>query len=457
MALQKSPPSSAGRAIALGSGFRRILSNIGWLVADRFVEMSVSLVVGVLLARHLGAEGYGLFNYAISFVALFGFMSHLGLESIVIREIVLDPSAKREILGSAFALQLIGGCVGTASAVLVIRFLRPDDLLAQGLVVIIGLGIAVRALSMIMYWFKSQVKAKYNVMAKNIALLPAMAANVVLVLVGASVGAFAWVRLGQTLILSVALVVAYWTCEGSVLRWLPRLKCALLLLKNCWPLAVSALAVTTYMKIDQVMLGEMAGDKAVGIYSAAVRLSGAWYFLPVAVAGSVFPAILRTRERDSRLYYKRLQHFYDAMTWCAIAAAAGTTVLAQWMIDILYGAEYKAAGPILMLHIWSAVFVFQGVAASQWLLAEKLQVYHLVFSGAACVVNIALNYLLIPVYGPRGAAIGTIISYGLAVIVAPFLFSRTRKRTIMLVRSYVWPLRAALGWFSFWLGRKGSQ
>ncbi len=437
-------PESTGGRIKLRPGLRKVLANIGWLVADRVFAMAVSLVVGVLLARHLKAEGFGLLSYALSFLSLFAFISSLGLENIVVREIVREPSSRDEILGSSFLLQVIGGFAAAGAAILGICLLRPGDTLTQGIVGIVSFGAVFKASTVVTFWFKSQVASKYTVIARDIAILLGMAVILALIFLGASVEAFAWALLGQAVLSASALVLAYRVYGKSPFRWVPRMSRVLSLLRSSWPLAISALAVTVYMKIDQVMLGEMVDDRAVGIYAAAVRLWAAWYFVPMAIAGSVFPAILKTREKDLDLYYGRLQRLYDFMTWLAIAVAVATTFLSGWIVDLLYGREYHEAASVLALHVWSAVFVFQGVAASQWILAEDLQRYNQVFTVAACLVNVGINYWLIPKHGGYGAAIATLLSYGLAVLVFPAFFARTRRRSIMLASSIVWPARFLL-------------
>ena len=98
------------------SNLRKIIGNTGWLFADRFLRIIVELFIGVWIARYLGPEKFGLYSYAIAFVALFSAFSTLGLDRIVVREIVKEPTDKDEIIGTAFILKFIGGILGLLSA-----------------------------------------------------------------------------------------------------------------------------------------------------------------------------------------------------------------------------------------------------------------------------------------------------------------------------------------------------
>lgn len=165
------------------------------------------------------------------------------------------------------------------------------------------------------------------------------------------------------------------------------------------------------MKIDQVMIKEMMNTEAVGQYAAAVRLSEAWYFIPMVVASSLFPAIINAKKQSEELYYARLQKLYDLMVWMAIAIALPMTFLSDWVVNLLYGEQYSQAGSVLMIHIWAGVFVFLGVSSGKYLMVEnmtnRIMIRHLI----ALICNIILNYFLIDKYGINGAAVATLISW----------------------------------------------
>jgi O-antigen/teichoic acid export membrane protein len=179
----------------------------------------------------------------------------------------------------------------------------------------------------------------------------------------------------------------------------------------------------------------MLDSQAVGIYASAVKLSEAWYFVPIIISSSLFPAIIESKKISEELYYERLQKLYDFLVVIALAIVIPTTLLSDWVIDILYGQAYFGAGAVLSIHIWAGLFVFLGVARGKWILTENLQKYTFMYTSIGAVSNIILNLYLIPVLGINGAAFATLISQFIAVILGPFFIKQTRISVYMLLKS----------------------
>lgn len=393
---------------------RRIVGNVGWLSVDRMLRLAVGLVVSVWVARYLGPEQFGQLNYAVVFASMFGALATLGLDGIVVRDIVHYPAARNEILGTAFGLKLAGGSIAVLTAVVGIVILRSGDPLSQWMVGIVAGGMVFQALDTIDLWFQSQVQSRYTVMAKSSTFLVLSIVKIVLIKMQAPLIAFAWTGLAEIAAGAVGLVLAY-RLRGLYFRgWSFRFAWAVKLLKDSWPLFLSSVAILIYMKIGTVMLGQMAGDKAVGIYSAATRLSELWYFIPLAIISSIAPAILELKKSNETLYYKRLQQSFDLMVVLAYVVALPVTFLAKYIILILYGQAFQASGIVLVIHIWQAVFVFLGVACSTWFIAEGLTKGALVTTGCGAIANVLLNLWLIPRYGVVGAAWASVAAQALA-------------------------------------------
>jgi O-antigen/teichoic acid export membrane protein len=408
----------------------RILHNIAWLFSDKLLRMSVGLFVGVWVARYLGPEDFGLLSFASAFVSVFGTLSTLGLQGIVVRDLVNDPKGSFETLGSSFVLQATGGIIAFVLLIVLIPILRPHDQSTLSIVAIIGLTLFFKGSESMKYWFESQVQSKYTVWAENLVFVVVVAVKIGLILVGASLLAFVWTSFLEGLFTALFLLVAYEWVGGRIKVWRFSFARTKALLVQSWPLILSGFAVMVYMRIDQIMLGQMLNDKAVGIYSAAVRISEAWYFIPVAIVGSVFPALLDAKKTSEALYVDKFQKLYDTLVIIALVVAIPVTFLAEEIVRVLFGLEYIEAGTILSIHIWTAVFVFLGFASGRWLLAENRQL--LVFQRAflGMVVNIALNWVWIPQYGGVGAAMATLLSQA----VAAFLFDVIHKETRLMFR-----------------------
>ena len=435
-ALVRFLPGFIKRRIANRPNLVKILDNIGWLFFDKILRMGVGLIVGVWLARYLGPEQFGMFNFATAFVGMFGAIAGLGLHGVVVRDLVREPDSKEEILGSAAALQLVGGFVAYGLILATIFWLRPDDALAKTIVAILGSMMLFKASEVAVCWFESQVLSKFTVWVQNGTFLVFATVKAALILQGAPLVAFAWVTMaeGMTVALMMVLVLGV---RGSRVRLLrvtvTRVKS---LLVDSWPLLLSGIAVMIYMKIDQIMLGQMIGDEAVGIYSAAVRISEVWYFVPMAIVSSVFPAILGAKERDEVLYYKRLQRLFDLLVWISACVALPMTFLSTTIITLIFGVAYASAGPILAVHIWAGIFVFLGVASGQWFLAENRQGLSLQRSVLGMIVNIILNTALIPQFGALGAAWATVVSYAIAAMFSDILQVETQRIFVMKASSF---------------------
>ncbi|SNB46606.1 flippase [Geobacter sp. DSM 9736] len=404
-----------------------IIANTGWLFADRIIRMGIGLLVSVWVARYLGPSQFGLLNFATAFVALFAAFSTLGLDGIVVRELVRHPDDRREILGSAIFLRLAGSLVTIVSAAGIISLLRQGEELPRLMVMIISIGTLFQTLDVIDFWFQSRVLSKYTVMAKNGAFIIAAFLKAILILRGAPLIFFAWAALLELVLAAAGLVFFYRRNGGRIREWLVRGARCRSLLADSWPLILSGLSIAVYMKIDLVMLGKMAGDQAVGIYSAATKMSEVWYFIPMAIVSSIFPSVIRAREKDESLYYRRMQRLFSFMAALSFSIAVPMTFLASLVVVPLFGEQYAAAGPVLAVHIWASLFVFYGVAQSPWDLAENLTRLALFRMAFGAIINVALNIILIPAYGVMGAAVATVISQAFSSVILNLIHPRTRE------------------------------
>lgn len=436
-------PASIWRSLQQRPALIKILSNIGWLTADKLLRMGMGLLVGVWVARYLGPEQFGLINYASAFVSLFAVVATLGLNSIVVRDLVAAPDHAGLTLGTAAMLQLLGGLLAFVLVLVSIWLARPDDGTTQGIVAILGSSLLFKATETASYWFEAQVQSKYIVWANNAAFLTFIAVKIILILANAPLITFVWAMLGETALAALA-VVAMFMSRGPGLTLLSVQSArARTLLRDSWPLILSGLAIAFYMKIDQIMLGQMLGDEAVGIYSAAVRISEVWYFIPMSIVASLFPAIIDAKTISESLYYQRFQRLYDLMVWLSLAIALPMTFLSNSLITFLYGTAYAEAGLVLAVHIWASVFVFLGVASGQWFIVENRQILSLQRTALGAFVNVGLNLILIPGLGILGAAMATVVAQSAAAIFFDLLNRETRPIFAMKMRALN-PLRLGI-------------
>jgi polysaccharide transporter, PST family len=421
--------------LASNSGLRAIIANAGWLFIDQILRMGITLVIGVWMARYLGADQFGVFNYAIAFVALFNPISKLGLDNVVVRDIVIDSSNKEKILGTTFLLKFLAGIACFVLAIFSIYFVRHDESLAIYLVGVLAVSCIFQAFETIDFWFQSQLQSKYTVLARNVAFLSIATLQVFLLLAKAPLMTFAWTKLMEIGLLAINLVIAYKHKGSSIWLWRWNSSLAKTLLKKSYPLILSGLTIMIYMRIDQIMLGQMIGDRSVGIYSAAIRISEVWYFIPMAISSSVNPSIFAAKETNESLYYDRILKLLRLLVLISIVVAIPMTFLSENIIQVVFGNDYAEAGQVLAIHIWASLFVFMGVATSSWFIAENLTHLSLSRTGIGAIINILLNLMLIPHYGGIGAAIATVISQAFASFFSHVFHPKTRKLFLLQIKS----------------------
>ena len=241
----------------ISTTLRNIIANAGWLFGLRILRILFGLFVTAWMARYLGRELFGVYHYGLAFVELFTPLSVLGLTGIIVRDIVREPGASDEILGTAFLLRLVGGLTGFALVVVLIHIVRDEDPLARLVTGIIATTLFLQAFENIDMWFQSRVQSKFTVIAKSIALTLANLLRIAAILTEAPVTTFAVIAVINAVVAGAGLVIAYRSQGCSLLRWRFRMARARELLGQSWMLVFSGALALVYFKIDLVMLGEL--------------------------------------------------------------------------------------------------------------------------------------------------------------------------------------------------------
>lgn len=429
---------------ALQSRLATTLQNPGfnntlWLFSDRLIRMGVGLVVGVWIARYLGPDGYGLLSFTGSYVMLFSAVALFGLESLVVRELVLTPSASATILGTAFLIRLASGALAYLLALGTIMLLRPADRLALVLVAVLGSSLLLQASEVIDLWFQSRVASRYTVMVRIAAFLASALAKIVSVMAGASLTVVVVATAAESLLLSCGLLLVYRLRGGQLTSWRWDAIRFRALVSSAVPMVLSGIVLMVYLRIDQVMLGALAAETEVGYYAAAVRISEVWYFVPAAIVSSVFPRIVELRASDELQFHRKLQRLYNLLAFLGYAVALPVTLLSPWLVQLLFGAAYRPAGPLLSVLIWAGLFANLTVVRNAHFIALDWGRAQLWTASAGAVSNVVLNLVLIPRYGAMGAAVATCLSYWVAAHGACYVTRSLRPAAAMIVRALLAP------------------
>lgn len=421
-------------ALLSHSGFERYLRNTLWLFSGQFLRLFIGLFVSVAVARYLGPGDFGLFNFIISILALLGVVAKLGLPNLLKREMVRFPEKRDRYMGIHFVLT---GSAGLLAYCLLLTGLRLSGAHSElfALAAVMGGSLLISAFAVTEVWFQSQVRAKLSVLASSITVGVFAGFKVGALALGYGLLTFAYLFLLESIVLECIKLYFYRKHFGKISTWDYDWTEASGLLKQCWPLLFSGLAIMVYMRIDQVMLGIMVGEAEVGQYAVATRLSNVAHFVPTLLAASLFPAIINAKKTDEKLYQDRLRQYFELNTGLAYVIMLPMIVLAPWLVVGLFGPAYSDAVLILQIHVISLIFVFLGVARNQYLTTEGLFKFSMLTTISGAFINGLLNYILIPIYGGSGAAIATVFSQLVAVLFSCLIFSKTINIAKMMIFS----------------------
>lgn len=388
--------------------------------------MTVGLGISILLARYLGPENFGILNLSLSFVLVFGIFAGLGLRNILIQQIIEKPSAVDHLLGSAVFLQAISGILAYVLILIVARSLYSDGLLLWTISVV-GMLPLLKVREIPMYWFEAKVESKAIVLTELVILMGSAVLKLILIKYSANLIYFAWVLVIEAFLL---LIFHFKILNASGLP-LRHIKCSpqylSLLLFRSWPLLLSTSAMVLNSKLDQLMVGHLMGNFYVGLYSAASRLSDVWYFFPAAVVASIFPTIIGLKQKDQKEYDRRIAGLYSILITITITFSLMISIFGDFLVVSLYGKVYSHASEVLVIHAWTSVFVAMSHVNQRWLINENLEKYSFIFLSVGVVLNIILSYLLIPVFGMKGAAFGTLGAWAISTVMVPLLYRDGRR------------------------------
>ncbi|RYG15576.1 MAG: flippase [Chitinophagaceae bacterium] len=415
--------------------FNKYLKNTGLLMLGRVGSLAIKMAITIAVANYLLTYNNGVLSTASSYIYLFASIAGLGLDSFIVKELHQYPEKRDEILGTAFILKVIAGLACVPAVFLVWQVFPLTDTAYQIIFVLSFTGV-VQSLTVVDSFFQAEVQSKYIMQVQIVGNLISAALKLLLIQLNAPLIHFVYALLFDVLVLSIGYFFMYHRKGRNIFNWKFNQKLAKRLLTLSWPLIISGIMVSVYMKIDTIMLKEIlgkTGTSAAGAYDTVVRFSEALNFVPVAIVTSLFPAILNAKRDDPTRYQKRLQNLYDLMVWLSFSFALFIT-FASSHIYKLFKPEYAEAAPVLSMHVWGSVFVFLGVASGQILLAEGFNKLTFIRTGFGAIINIVLNFILIPKMGMMGTAIATVIAYFSAAFLILFI-PKTRPQGIMMLKS----------------------
>lgn len=397
----------------------KYFKNTSWLFGEKILRMVVGLFVGIWVARYLGPEQFGLFSYAQSFVGLFTAFATLGLDGIIVRELVKDEMRRDELIGTAFWLKLIGAIAVLLILGIAVNF-TSNDHATNVIVFIVASATVFQAFNVVDFYFQAKVMSRYIVFANVISLLLSSIVKIVLILNEAPLVAFAWTVLFDSFVLAYGFIYFYIknNSKFNIQNLTFKRETAVSLIQESWPLIFVSAIVMLNMRIDQVLLSNMLNNTVVGNYAAAIRISEIWYLLPAVIGSSIYPAIILAKEHSNSLYKKRILDTIKYMSFLVIPVAILVSFFSDSIVFLLYGNNYTEAGSYLAISIWIGVPYLIFFITNQLLYTEKLILISFYASFFTAICNIGLNLYLIPIYGGIGAMLATLIVTYFSVLIS---------------------------------------
>lgn len=411
------------------------LRNSYWIIGEQFFQMLVSLVVGMLSARYLGPSNYGSLNYTASFVSFFTSIATLGMEGVVIKKMIDEPDREGDLLGSAMGLRFCSSLLSMVSVTVIVLVLNPGEPIKVALVLLQSLQLMFKSVQILDSWFQRYLKSKYVSIGKMIACIVVAAYKIFLLATQRSLVWFAFSNSLTDLVISIVLIIFYKRERTQKLQF--HKATGLFVLKDSYHFIISGLMTSIYSQMDKIMIGQMMTDTDVGYYTTATTICAMWVFIPTAIINSFRPMILEIKKGgNEQLYIRRLEQLYSAVIWLCLGASFIISVLSRFIVSVLYGEAYLGSVSALKIAIWYETFAMIGTARGIWILAENKNKYVKYYLFIGAVVNVILNFALIPTYGINGAALATLITQITTSVVSPLFFKETRVHTKIVLEAF---------------------
>lgn len=411
----------------------KVAKNAIWIIACKLVQAVLNLVVTMISARYLGPAGYGIINYAASLVAFAVPIMQLGLNSIIVMEIVNNPETEGEALGTSMLLCFLSSFLSIAGVVAFTLIANRTETETIKICFVYSLLLVFQSIEILQYWFQAKLLSKYTSIFMLIAYTIVSAYKIVLLITNQSIYWFALSQALDFLIIDICLVVTY-KIKGEY-KLSVSLKRARLLLSKGHYYIIPGLMITVFAQTDRVMIKLMIGDEATGYYSAAVTCAGMLSFVFTAIIDSFRPVIFESKKKSTNDFEKNVKHLYTIVIYLSLVFSLAVTIFARVIVMILYGKDYMPAITALRIVVWYTTFSYLGSVRNIWILAENQQKFLWIINLLGAILNVILNFVLIPIIGINGAALASLITQIFTNVIVGYVIKPIRKNNYLMMES----------------------
>lgn len=411
----------------------REAKNASWLIGGKIAQMLISLFVGIISARYLGPSNYGLISYGNAMVSFCMAFCTLGLNSIIVKEFFDQPEKEGETLGTAIFFRLLSSI---ASSILVIAVSFLLDYGQWETIIIVALcsvSLVFHIFDTINYWFQSKYQSKVVAIAGLTGYVITSIYKIVLLMLKKNVFWFAFANSVDYIVLGAVLMVAYRKNSGPALK--VSIQRGKQLLQKSYHYILSGMMVAIYGQTDKLMLKHMLNETSVGYYTIATTVCGMWTFVLQAIIDAMNPSIIQSFKKNNEEFERKNKQLYAIVIYVSVSVSVLFMILGKLVIGILYGEAYMPAIVPLKIITWYTAFSYLGVARNAWVVCNDKQKYLKLLYFSAAVINVILNFLLIPVFDVAGAAIASLITQISTSIILPYFIKELRPNAKLMIEA----------------------
>lgn len=411
----------------------KVAQNAGWMIAGRVIQMILSFFVGLLTARYLGPGNYGLISYAGTYTTFFASLCTLGINSIIVNQLVNHPNEEGTTLCTTMVLRAISSILSLIAIIGITSVVDRGEPTTRMVVFLCALGMVFQIVDTFNYWFQAKLISKYSAIATLAAYIAVSGYRIVLLILKKDVVWFAFATSIDYIVIACVMVYAYKRNDGPAFAF--SWKKAKQLLSESHHFIWAGFMVSIYGSTDRFMLKQMVGETSVGYYATALTLCNMWVFILAAIIDSIAPTIMQAHGINSKVYQKKNRQMYAIVFYLSAMVSLGFLLLGKYIILMLYGETYRGSIAPLKIITWYTAFSYLGVARNTWIVCEHKQKYlKYLYSGAA-ISNVVLNAVLIPYMGASGAALASLLTQVSTIFVFPAFIRELRPNVKLMLEA----------------------
>lgn len=386
-----------------------IAKNSLFLLSGQIISLVFGFIYFVYMARYLGVKDLGILSFALSFTLILGLIGDLGLSALTTREVSRNKSLAPKYLGNIFLIKVFLAIITFGVSVVVINALGYSEQTIKVVYIITVSTILTNFIQIFTSIFQAFERLEY------------LSISIVLTSVLMFIGIFFAIEQNFDLIyfafiyLIVNAIVLGYNFFVCLMKFaVPNLKIDWIFwkqtIRESIPFWLNSVFVLIYFKIDMVMLSMMNGDTAVGWYAASYRLIDALGLIPAVLMSTMYPVFSKLHISSKDFLEFAFKKSFKLLAIIAIPIGIGTTLLAEKIIVLIYGVQYIPSVIALQILIWASVLSFINYTPATYLNSTNKQRTLMIFTCLGAILNIILNFILIPLFSYNGAAIATVFT-----------------------------------------------